>query len=87
MTFTVQQQVFGLKVAVDDITLVEVVERRYDLRSVKVSHGACKAASVAQVEEKLATTYVLEQHVEKACVVLRPHPAGNTARNAMQYTH
>ena len=64
VALVVQQHVFGLEVAVDDVHLVQVLEREHDLRDVEAAARLVELALAAQVEEELAARAVVEHEVE-----------------------
>lgn len=74
VSFTVQQDVLWLQVAVDDFFGVEVLDGTYDLRGIEEASGVAEAPTAAQIAEQLATRHVVHQHVEEAFVVVGPKP-------------
>ena len=75
VSLAVEQQVLRLEIAVDEAERMKVVEREDDLGGVEQSRAGGEATGVTQVGEQLSAAHVLQQHVQKPLVVIRPQPA------------
>jgi len=82
MSVSVEEQVLGFEVAVDEAERVEVVEGDDDLGAVKERRVAAEATGAAQVREQLASAHVLEQHVQEPLAVVRPQPSHHPHQHA-----
>eukprot|EP00353_Schmidingerella_taraikaensis_P003477 CAMPEP_0185582974 /NCGR_PEP_ID=MMETSP0434-20130131/21243_1 /TAXON_ID=626734 ORGANISM="Favella taraikaensis, Strain Fe Narragansett Bay" /NCGR_SAMPLE_ID=MMETSP0434 /ASSEMBLY_ACC=CAM_ASM_000379 /LENGTH=178 /DNA_ID=CAMNT_0028201947 /DNA_START=433 /DNA_END=969 /DNA_ORIENTATION=+ len=63
MAFPIDQQIFGLQVSVGNVHSMEVVESQEDLTGEEKCHIVGEAALTPQKREQLATTSVVQQHV------------------------
>lgn len=72
MSFTVQQDVLRLQIAVDDFFEVEVLYCAYDLRGIEQARGVAEAPAAAQVAEELSAWDEVHQHVQEALIVVGP---------------
>jgi len=64
VTLRVDQQILRLQIPVDQIEVVQVLEREYDLGRVETRVRLRKAADLAQVTEHLATWHIFQYHVQ-----------------------
>lgn len=72
MSFTVQQDVLRLQIAIDDFFGVEVLYCAHDLRGIEHPRGVAEAPAAAQVAEELAAWDEVHQHVQEALIVVGP---------------
>lgn len=72
MSFTVQQDVLRLQIAVDDFFEVEVLYCAHDLRGIEQARGVAEAPAAAQVAEELSAWDEVHQHVQEALIVVGP---------------
>lgn len=73
---SVEQQVLGLQVAVDDVVRVQVVERKRDFGGIELGDGVGKALRLAQQTEQLAALDKVHDHVQ-VLRVLEGAPQGD----------
>ena len=66
----VDKQVLGLQIAIQDLQVVQVLEREHDLRAVEARVRLGKAAHAPQMREHLATRNKLQHH-EQVQIVLQ----------------
>ena len=71
VALAVEQQVLGLEVAVDDVAVVEVLEREHHRRAVEGGGGLVELALLLQQREELAALADLEHHVQVGAVLVR----------------
>ncbi len=64
MALSVEQDVLGLEVAIDDALPVEMLQRQRDLGDVEAGRVLQEDALALEVHEQLATTEVLQDEVE-----------------------
>ena len=84
VSLTVQQDVLGLQVTVDDFFGVEVLDGAHNLRGIEEAGGVAEAPAAAQVAEELAARHVVHQHVEEALVVVGPEPEKKTRQTGQK---
>uniref|UniRef100_A0A182Q467 Uncharacterized protein n=1 Tax=Anopheles farauti TaxID=69004 RepID=A0A182Q467_9DIPT len=65
----VDQQILRLQIAVDQIEIVQVLEREHDLGGVEARVRLGEPADLAQVREHLAARHVLQHHVQVRVVL------------------
>lgn len=80
VSFTVQQDVLGLQVAVDDFFGVEVLDGTHDLRSIEEPRGVAETPTAAEVTEQFTARHVVHQHVEEALIMVSPEPESQQTR-------
>ena len=88
VSVSIEQQVLGLQVAVNDGAGVEVVERRHNLGGIKEWGGRRETTSRAKVAEQFTAAHELEEHEEEMVIMLSPQPAQHehTVHRNMLYT-
>jgi len=79
VSLSIQKEVLGLEVSVDDCQWVEIVEDERDFGSVEHGRGSVEPTGVAQVREQLSAANVLEYHVQISVVVFRAQPTMHTS--------
>uniref|UniRef100_A0A182INX3 Uncharacterized protein n=1 Tax=Anopheles atroparvus TaxID=41427 RepID=A0A182INX3_ANOAO len=65
----VDQQVFRLEIAIDQVEIVEILERQHDLGGVEARVRLREAADLPQVREHLTAGDVLQHHVQVGVVL------------------
>uniref|UniRef100_A0A182TKX5 Uncharacterized protein n=1 Tax=Anopheles melas TaxID=34690 RepID=A0A182TKX5_9DIPT len=60
----VDQQVFRLQIAIDQVEIVQILERQHNLGGVEARVRLREAAHLSQVREHLAARHVLQHHVQ-----------------------
>lgn len=64
VTLRVDQEILRLQIPVDQIEVVKVLEREYNLSRVKTRVRLREAADLAKMAEHLATGYIFQHHVQ-----------------------